>query len=121
MTFLAIHIVITFGIGFFFGSIFGLGVYYLRRAPPNQQEETSPPAKKLPILVQEKPAVQTLDIPSIGIQPHKAEVTGDSMSLQALTPASISSIPSNSSEEESENKNKQTDDATVLIQRPPPK
>ena len=115
MTFSAIHIVLAFAVGFFLGAIFGTGVHQLRKQPkPIKQPQAPVPvqAKKTP-----RQPVQTLDIPSI--QNTNPADNSDSISMNALTPAAISSLPDGA--KPTKHDAKSSDDATVLMQRPPPK
>ena len=119
MSFTVIHIGLSFVIGFILGSLFGMGVYKLRKPSPskipvNQRPEISQTAPKV------VSKVTTLDIPRISPSELTEEGTQDSIDI--LSPASIppTNEQVNENQEELQSANTQPDDATVLMQRPPP-
>ena len=119
MSFTVIHIGISFVIGFILGCLFGIGVYKLRKPsqpirPTHQRPEISQTAPKA------VSKVTTLDIPRIG--PNELSDEGTQDSIDILSPALIASPQENAPENQKElqTPNTQPDDATVLMQRPPP-
>ena len=120
MTFAIEHIAIAFGLGFFFGSLFGIG-FSLRkknstRTTLSNTQPSMPSEPPLDGIQPRESTSQTLDIPTIRPDSDLAEDSlGISIELPEPEPLHTSEVRMFSSDREAE------DDATVLMQKPPPK
>ena len=124
MTFAIEHIAIAFGLGFLFGSLFGIGFSLRKKASQSARSETlikeEPPMHSTPSLNRIRPreaAIQTLDIPTIRPDSELAEENLDlPMNLPEPEPLHTSEVRMFA-----QDGGEPEEDATVLMQKPPPK
>ena len=124
MTFAIEHIALAFGLGFFFGVLFGVGFSIRKKSSASTRLSTSPqsasPTTRNPStggIQPRKSTSQTLDIPTIRPDSDLADQSlGVSMDLPEPEPLHTSEVRMFS-----QDGGEAEEDATVLMQKPPPK